>query len=413
MARVNLPNDVNHSAVSSSSCDSGPASQCIGTVIDLYSGAGGLSLGASRAGFSVVGAVELDDSALDAHRQNFPHTAHVAADVATLRGDTLATALNLVTPSAITGVIGGPPCQGFSIIGKSRFDDPRNSLFDEFFRLVAELRPRFFLAENVPGILHGKNAAVLERALSRVARAYVVLSPIVLDARDFGAPTTRRRAFFLGYLRSVPLSLTEKRFAPDPTLSKTYVRDALRGLPARIRGAGKTRGWRTVPEHGTGYFASRLTGHVPKDVGDPSALDALRTRRRVSGFLGTVHSSDVRRRYARIAQGARDPVSKSHRLDPDGFCPTLRAGTGPERGRFQAVRPLHPHQNRVITPREAARLQGFPDWFQFPSTKWHSFRCIGSSVSPILAERLFSIIAAAFEQADALHTGTQHDESTL
>ena len=85
----------------------------------------------------------------------------------------------------------------------------------------------------------------------------------------------------------------------------------------------------------------------------------------------------------------------------------------PERGRFQAVRPLHPHQNRVITPREAARLQGFPDWFQFPSTKWHSFRCIGSSVSPILAERLFSIIAAAFDQADALSTGTQQDEPAL
>ena len=389
------------------------ASQSTRTVIDLFSGAGGLSLGASRAGFSVIGAVELDDSALDTHRRNFPHTAHTAADVATLRGDALATTLNLTTQGAITGVIGGPPCQGFSIIGKGRFDDPRNSLFAEFFRLVAELRPRFFLAENVPGILHGKNAAVLDTAINRVAGAYVVIPPIVVDAKDFGAPTTRRRAFFLGYLRSLPLSLTEKRFAPDSTVSKTYVRDALHGLPARIRGAGKTRGWRTVAAPGTGYFASRLAGHVPQGVGDPSALDALLTRRRVSGFLGTVHSPDVRQRYARIARGARDSVSKSHRLDPDGFCPTLRAGTGPERGRFQAVRPLHPHHDRVITPREAARLQGFPDWFQFPSTKWHSFRCIGSSVSPILAERLFSIIAAAFDQADALSMGTQQDEPAL
>ena len=368
------------------------------TVIDLFSGGGGLSLGASRAGFSVLGAVELDDSALETHRRNFPHTAHVAADIATLRGDALATALNLTTRSRITGVIGGPPCQGFSIIGKSRFDDPRNSLFEDFFRLVAELRPSFFLAENVPGILHGKNASVLQKAIDRVASTYVVLPPIVVDARDFGAPTTRRRAFFLGYLRSSPLSLTEKSFTPDTTVSKTYVRDALHGLPARIQGAGKTRGWRTVAEPGSGYFASRLTGHVPQGVGDSSALDVLRSRRRVSGFLGTIHSPDVRRRYARIAHGARDPVSKSHRLDPDGFCPTLRAGTGPDRGRFQAVRPLHPHQNRVITPREAARLQGFPDWFQFPSTKWHSFRCIGSSVSPILAERLFSTIAVAFDR---------------
>ena len=388
------------------------ASQSTRTVIDLFSGAGGLSLGASRAGFSVIGAVELDAPALDTHRRNFPHTTHLAADIATLRRDDVATALDLATRNTITGVIGGPPCQGFSIIGKSRSDDPRNSLFEEFFRLVAELRPSFFLAENVPGILHGKNASVLQKAINRVANAYVVLPPIVVDARDFGAPTTRRRAFFIGYLRGLSLALTAKSFAPDTTVSKTYVRHALHGLPVRIQGSGKTRGWRTVAEPGTGHFASRLTGHVPQGVGDSRALDVLRTHRRVSGFLGTIHSPDVRRRYARIAHGARDPVSKSHRLDPDGFCPTLRAGTGPDRGRFQAVRPLHPHQNRVITPREAARLQGFPDWFQFPSTKWHSFRCIGSSVSPILAERLFATIAAAFDRVDTLSNGTQHDEST-
>jgi len=79
----------------------------------------------------------------------------------------------------------------------------------------------------------------------------------------------------------------------------------------------------------------------------------------------------------------------------NGFCPTLRAGTGPEKGSYQAVRPLHPTENRVITPREAARLQGFPDWFQFSPTKWHSFRQIGNSVSPILSERIFAVIRKA------------------
>jgi len=87
-----------------------------------------------------------------------------------------------------------------------------------------------------------------------------------------------------------------------------------------------------------------------------------------------------------------DKVSKFPRLSWDGLCPTLRAGTDSSRGSYQAVRPIHPDKNRVITPREAARLQGFPDWFQFSPTKWHSFRQIGNSVSPFVAEAVLDVI---------------------
>ena len=97
-----------------------------------------------------------------------------------------------------------------------------------------------------------------------------------------------------------------------------------------------------------------------------------------------------------LKPGEVDSVSKSYRLKYKGFCPTLRAGTGSDKGSYQAVRPLHPTENRVITPREAARLQGFPDWFQFHSTKWHSFRQIGNSVSPILAEHILRVVKEAF-----------------
>lgn len=371
------------------------------TVIDLFSGAGGLSLGACRAGFSAIGAVDLDSSALDTHRRNFPRTTHLAADVATLTGDALATTFSLATCGPVTGLIAGPPCQGFSVIGQNHSDDSRNSLFSDFFRLVAEMRPHFFLAENVPGILHPKNASALDAALKPVHSQYVVFSPLVIDASTFGAPTSRRRVFFFGYLRIRPLSVTPQSFAPPCRIPKTYVRDALRGLPVRVSATRTMRGWRTVGEYGRSYFAARLRGHVPAGVGHPPVLSALRTRHRVSGFLPTVHSPAVKKRYSTISAGARDSVSKSHRLDPDGFCPTLRAGTGPERGRFQAVRPLHPTQDRVINPREAARLQGFPDWFLFPSTKWHSFRCIGASVSPLVAERLLRVVKAALDEPAA------------
>jgi DNA (cytosine-5)-methyltransferase 1 len=97
-------------------------------------------------------------------------------------------------------------------------------------------------------------------------------------------------------------------------------------------------------------------------------------------------------RFSELEHGQQDIISKAYKLKPDGFCPTLRAGTGPDRGSYQAVRPIHYEASRVITPREAARLQGFPDWFEFHKTIWHSFRQIGNSVSPIVAEKILSVI---------------------
>ncbi|EFN7879408.1 DNA cytosine methyltransferase, partial [Escherichia coli] len=127
--------------------------------------------------------------------------------------------------------------------------------------------------------------------------------------------------------------------------------------------------------------------NVPNNVGDPESLEKLK-KGLVSGFLGTIHTDEVINRYKKLSFGETDKISRSQRLNPNGFCPTLRAGTGSDKGSYQAVRPIHPTQARVITPREAARLQGFPDWFRFHPTKWHSFRQIGNSVSPLVAEAM-------------------------
>ena len=123
-----------------------------------------------------------------------------------------------------------------------------------------------------------------------------------------------------------------------------------------------------------------------------SSFTNIQFQDEVNGFLPTVHTDKVAQRYANLAYGQKDEISKSTRLNPDGFCPTLRAGTGPEKGSYQAVRPIHYKEARVIMPREAARLQGFPDWFCLPDTIWHSFRQIGNSVSPIVAEQVLSVI---------------------
>ena len=364
------------------------------SVVDLFCGVGGLSLGAARAGFTVKGAVDTDPKAISAHGRNFPSTTHIKSDIAELTGQSIKRRLGL---KKIDGVIGSPPCQGFSSIGKGDRHDVRNALFVDFFRIVSEALPKFFLVENVPGIMQEKYRETRERALSFVEKRYTTLPPMELAADKYGAPTTRKRVFFVGCLKGTMEPLAVEYFKDCRYIRQVRVKDALLGLPSYIDPHYQTEelGWQVVRTGNDTYYMQRLRGHVPPGVGDTTALKRLKASGEVSGFLGTVHSERVAARYGSIDLGKHDPVSKSYRLDPDGFCPTLRAGTGPDQGSFQAVRPLHPTEARVITPREAARLQGFPDWFQFTPAKWHSFRQIGNSVSPILAERVFTVIANA------------------
>ena len=355
------------------------------TVIDLFAGVGGLSLGAARAGFSVVGAVDFNERVMKAHTRNFPNTNHIVADLSGYTGKKLLTDLCVGKPD---GIVGGPPCQGFSAMGHRNVKDDRNSLFGHFFRLVSEIKPRFFLAENVTGILVPDYSSIVNAALVKVEKEYHLIRGIEVRASDFGAPTSRRRVLFLGFLRDECDPVTETTLRETGS-TEVYVAEALTGLPD-IWASWQTeaQGWRKVTEYPNTEFGRRLFNVVPTGVGCKEALQRLVNQSEVSGCLGTVHTPEVKRRYAKLKPGSKDPVSKSVRLKLNGFCPTLRAGTGPELGSYQAVRPIHPTSPRVITPREAARLQGFPDWFRFDSTKWHSFRMIGNSVSPILAEKI-------------------------
>ena len=365
-------------------------------IIDLFSGAGGFGLGAKRAGFDIAGSVEIDPQAISVHKTNFPKSPLWERDISTISGTEMSQSFDLKFGEA-DGIIGGPPCQGFSHIGHRDTGDPRNQLFSHFFDIVNDAVPRFFLAENVPGILTKKNSQVIECALSKVEHKYEILPPLKLVATKFGVPTTRERVFFFGYLKDQinPIQATE--FVPENT-EPVYVRDALKGLPKKIDPfwLREEDGWRKIKRGVEGVFGLKLDDQIPDGVGDEEAIRRLKENREVSGCLGTRHTKEVSDRYSKIKPGEVDPVSRSYRLKYKGFCPTLRAGTGSDKGSYQAVRPLHPTENRVITPREAARLQGFPDWFQFHSTKWHSFRQIGNSVSPILAEHILNVIKEAF-----------------
>lgn len=363
-------------------------------VIDLYAGAGGLSLGATRAGFTVSAAVELDKFAIDSHTKNFPYVAHLDNDIAKLSGNELLVRAGLMK-GELDGLIGGPPCQGFSTMGKRQLDDTRNDLFGHFMRLVNETRPAFFLAENVPGILNEKYDDIRKAAFACLPKRYVTLDPITVKANHYGAPTTRTRIFFFGYDPSKMADMTVSDFEPGSNIELTKVREALHGLPKDIFPNWKAdadQGWSSTHVEMVSAFLHKVTNAVPLGVGNNSALEIYMEKRIVSGCIGTIHSPEVEKRYRDLGYGEQDAISKSIKLNPNGFCPTLRAGTGSDKGSFQAVRPIHYSRPRVITPREAARLQGFPDWFLLHRTKWHSFRQIGNSVSPIVSEHLLSAI---------------------
>lgn len=374
----------------------------LANVIDLFAGAGGLSLGAARAGFNVSAAVEIDPHAMESHRINFPNTVHIQRDIMTLNGQELLQ-LAGIRQQELVGVIGGPPCQGFSSIGRGDVDDMRNKLFIKFFELIEELQPSFFLAENVPGIMNPKYYNIRNEAFRHVAN-YNILEPICVRANEYGAPTVRTRYFFVGYLadgRIRPITVKDITEMQVPEGERTTVRRALEGLPSDIRYRKNNPGLKKLNQNylnkegqheQSDFFYQRVVGMIPDNVGAEEYINQYQTQHVVNGFYPTKHANNVRARYARLAFGQQDRVSKSTRLDPEGYCPTLRAGTGPEKGSYQAVRPIHYDYARVITPREAARLQGFPDWYKLPDTIWHGFRQIGNSVSPIVAEQVLSAI---------------------
>lgn len=359
-------------------------------IVDLFCGCGGFGLGAEQAGFEVVIAVDIDDTLQSAYARNFPQTRVVNGDLSTMDENTWKI---LLSNQEIDGVIGGPPCQGYSRMGKCDVNDPRRSLLYHFFRTVNIIRPKFFVMENVEGLLDDGNVEELNLAMSVVDRCYELVGPMVLDASEFGAPTKRKRVVVIGY---DPRFLSEIKIS-DFIVQKNNpanVRDAISDISSPIP-QSKDRedyGWHGYKSvDNLSEYAKKMRSCPEPNIGWPLAVDKLCSGQ-ISGNFETTHTEKVKQRYSAIPPGTIDKVSKAKRLAWDGLCPTLRAGTGADKGSHQAVRPLHPDEPRVITVREAARLQGFPDWFCFHKTKWHSFRMIGNSVSPVVSESILTFV---------------------
>lgn len=357
--------------------------------IDLFAGAGGLSLGFEQAGFDIAAAIEIDPIHCAVHEYNFPSCATLCASVVDLTGKEIRRRAALGDRD-IDAVFGGAPCQGFSMIGKRIFDDPRNRLVFHYVRLVRELQPKYCVFENVKGLTLGRHKQFLEELIALLDEAgYDVLVPYrVLNAADFAVPQDRQRLFLIGARRGMPMP-----DYPVPT-GTTTVAEAIGDLPDADRFPELALIDSTRVEYATvAAFARRLRGldDDPTDFGYRRAFDPDL----LTSSLRTEHTELSKSRFAATAHGKTEPISRFRKLDPSGRCNTLRAGTDSARGAFTSPRPIHPSVPRVITVREAARLHSYPDWFRFHVTKWHGFRQIGNSVPPLLGRAVAGEIVKA------------------
>jgi DNA (cytosine-5)-methyltransferase 1 len=380
------------------------------TVVDLYAGAGGLGLGMEQAGFDVLAAAEFDPVHALVHRYNFPLCDVVCADLTQVTGEQVLDSAargwerhhpGLPFSGSVDAVVGGPPCQGFSVGGVRNAADERNDQVMQFVRLVTEIRPRVFCLENVAGLLESAFEGLRREMFARLEAAGYRLTGIggCVDAQDFGVPQRRRRLLVLG---SRSGSRPPRLHPAGPGVT---VGDALRGLPdittyhALLRDdeAPWAEGKRPVRVREVGRYAATLAGlrQDPDDHGHPRQwLPHLLT-----GSRRTVHHPQTVQRFARTTPGSVEKKSRLYRLDPAAVAHTLRAGTGSDRGSHTSPRPIHPTKSRVITVREAARLHGYPDWFRFHTTNWHGHRQIGNSVPPPLGRAAGQALMAALGQA--------------
>ncbi|MDB9459192.1 DNA cytosine methyltransferase [Dolichospermum circinale CS-545/17] len=353
--------------------------------VDLFAGAGGMTLGFEQAGFDVLASVEIDPIHCAIHQFNFPFWTVLCKSVEETTGEEIRNSSQIANQE-IDVVFGGPPCQGFSLIGKRSFDDPRNSLVFHFIRLVRELQPKFFVLENVKGMTVGKHKEFIAEIISQFFKSgyQVNANYQVLNAANYGVPQNRDRLFLLGSRQNIELPKYPEKITFPGQKSPT-VWDALQDLPV-IENYPELyqQDWIITEFSNLSNYAKKLRNL--KIVKNNYSYQRQYDHNLLTSSLRSKHSPESMERFASTPHGKIESISRFHKLDPHGLCNTLRAGTPSNKGAFTSPRPIHPFIPRCITVREAARLHSYPDWFRFHPTKWHGFRQIGNSVPPLLAQ---------------------------
>lgn len=377
------------------------------TAVDLFSGAGGITLGLTSAGFDVIFCSDRDEACSATHRRNFPAIPFAKVSVEKLRAADIFEVAN-IKRGELDLLIGGPPCQGFSIIGQREIFDTRNGLFREFLRLATELQPRCLVIENVPGLATLGKGAVLQEIGEAFAAAGYTVECAELLAAQYGVPQMRWRMFFIGWRTDqnhrggFPLPthgqsgigdlVPNRTIRPEETAGFVNIEQAIGDLGA-IEGGDLGLKYRKSPQ---GQYQKAMR------YGNPALLSnhyaARLSKQNIARIQLLKPGQDWRDLPRRLLPaGMQRALRKDHtrrfrRMKWDGIARSIITRfRDPKSGEY-----THPEQHRTISIREAARIQSFPDWFVFEGSYSAQYDQVGNAVPPLLAR------AVAEELRDAL-----------
>lgn len=384
------------------------------TAIDLFSGAGGLTLGLANAGFRVLLASDLSGVCAATHRRNLRSVPFHQKDVRKISGRELLHEAGLAG-GELDLLIGGPPCQGFSIIGQRLLHDARNDLFGEFVRIAGEIRPKVAVIENVPGLATLGKGVLLRQIGAAFRELGYDASCAELLAAQYGVPQMRWRMFFIAWRDD--LGIRHAGF-PDPTHGRAGIGDL---VPNRTVTAAQAEGFLTVADAIGDLPAVHSGEEAGSYDGEPKtpyqkAMRAFADGRELPNHYAPRLSAVNLQRIAVLEPG-QDWRHLPHDLLPGGMQRALRKDhtrrfrrmtwegvprsiitrfRDPKSGEY-----IHPEQARTISIREAARIQSFPDWFAFEGAYTDQYDQVGNAVPPLLARAVGREILATLSDARA------------
>lgn len=355
-------------------------------VLDLFSGIGGLSLGLEKAGLDIIGGIDNWEDAKRTYEHNHRGKKCLLADVSSVEPGEITTYFG-VNANEIDMIVGGPPCQGFSTVGKRDSDDPRNSLWVHYLDLVNHFRPAYVLVENVEGMVVMDKGGVCENIIHSFHSIGYRAKWKLLVSADYGVPQLRKRVVFLGWLDG----LVEPNYPLSTTSRYVTVEEAIFDLPSLGSGESVDE-YRTPPytpyQRARRGKASRLNNHmaanhpphlvellsyIPDGGNRKSIPDELQPK---SGF----HNS-----YARLASNKPAIAVTSNMRKPS------------------SARSTHPKQNRGLTVREGLRLQSFDDSFEVLGSRTSQYLQVGNAVPPLLGEALGAALLDAYNENPPSH----------
>ncbi len=353
------------------------------TAIDLFCGAGGLSAGLEMAGFTVLAGNDIFEAAGKTFANTHPHAKFIGGPIEELSVDELLEATGLAV-GELTVLAGGPPCQAYSVYNHQRsMTDTRATLFRQYLRMVDGLRPEWIVMENVTGIYSIGGGAAVKAIKEELAAIGYQVEEHVLRAEDYGVPQERRRVVFLGNRLGLPVS------PPSPTHGEglaplVSIWDAISDLPPLENGEDPGRvGYASEP---IGEYQQLLRGNATEVENHAAPRLGKVNLERLAYIPPGGSWRDIP--YDMLPPGMKRAKRSDHtkrygRMTWKGLSCTVLTKCDIHWGAY-----IHPEQDRAISVREAARLQSFPDWFEFCGSKTEQYVQVGNAVPPLLGKAI-------------------------